>query len=69
MAVTSRRGFDVTDYPRIYRAEKSFVVITDGNRHEYGLTKQIVFAECAPGTEVLAEPHFVKVASDVLTRD
>jgi hypothetical protein len=39
-------------------------VITDGNRHEYGLTNQIVFAE-----EVLAEPHFAKVASDVLTRD
>ena len=30
-------------------------VITDGNRHEYGLTKQIGFAECAPETDVLAE--------------
>jgi len=30
-------------------AKKSFVVITDENRRVYGLTKQIVFAECAPG--------------------
>jgi hypothetical protein len=51
------------------RAEKSFVGITDENRRAYGLTKQIVFAECAPGTDVLAEPHFAKVAPDVLTRD
>jgi hypothetical protein len=32
----------------MYRAEKLFVVITDENRRVYGLTKQIVFAECAP---------------------
>jgi hypothetical protein len=29
-------------------AKKSFAVITDGNRDEYGLTEQIVLADCAP---------------------